>query len=143
MRARWIITVGLLAVAGAALAQDRVAQDRVGEARRTLGQLNEHEIELAQKIGANRGELARLLGALQLFGRDPPPALLVNPGDAKGAVRAAILIPAITPKLEGRARAFAAEAADLAKARRAAAQANGGPVHAANGRSQCPGAPDA
>src|SRR5260221_6064397 len=135
MRARWIITVGLLAVAGAALAQDRVAQDRVGEARRTLGQLNEHEIELAQRIGANRGELARLLGALQLFGRDPPPALLVNPGDAKRAVRAAILIRAITPELEGRARAFAAEAADLAKARRAAAEASGDLFAAESARS--------
>src|SRR5260221_6749671 len=138
MRARWIITVGLLAVAGAALAQDRVAQDGVGEARRTLGQLNEHEIELAQKIGANRGELARLLGAVQLFGGDPLPALLVNPRDAKDAVRAAILIRAITPELEGRARAFAAEAADLANARRAAARGRGGPFAA---RSGPPGPP--
>src|SRR5437899_725266 len=120
MRARWMLTLAVLALSGAALAQDRVA-----EARRNLAELNARETEIAQKIGANRGELARLLGALQLFGRDPPPALLVSPADAKDAVRAAILIRAITPELEARAQALAADAAELAKARRLAAEASG------------------
>jgi septal ring factor EnvC (AmiA/AmiB activator) len=127
MRVRLAMTVGLLALAGAALAQDRAAEPRhrVADARKTLAELNDREAELAQKIGDNRGQLARLLGALQLFGRDPPPALLVNPRDAKAAVRAAILIRAITPELEARAQALAADAGELAKARRLAAEANG------------------
>lgn len=120
MRPRWLLTFALIALGGAALAQDRVAS-----ARRTLADLNVQEAALAQRIGANRGELARLLGALQMFGRDPPPALLVRPEDAKDAVRAAILIRAITPALEARARALAADAGELAKTRRRVAEASG------------------
>ena len=121
MRYRWLIVCAIAAVAGGALAQDT----RVADARRTLAQLNLDEAELTRSIGANRGELARLLGALQLFSRDPPPALLVDPKDAKNAVRAAILIRAITPQLEARARALAGQAGELAKARRRAAEAAG------------------
>ena len=60
MRYRWLIVCAIAAVAGGALAQDT----RVADARRTLAQLNLDEAELTRSIGANRGELARLLGAL-------------------------------------------------------------------------------
>jgi septal ring factor EnvC (AmiA/AmiB activator) len=121
MRVFLVISLAAAAVAGVAVAQ----QASVSAARQTLAQLNAQENDLALRIGANRGELARLLGALQLFGRDPPPALLVNPSDARDAVRAAILIRALTPDLEARARALAADAGELAKARRRAAEAAG------------------
>ena len=39
--------------------------------------------------------------------RNPPPALLVSPGDARDAVRAAILVKAMTPQLQDRARTYA------------------------------------
>jgi len=120
MRPHWMPALALLALAGTAL-----AQDRVGAARRTLAELNVREAALSQRIGQNRGELARLLGALMTFGRDLPPALLVKPEDARDAVRAAILIRSITPQLESRARALAADAGELAKARRRAAEASG------------------
>ena len=95
------------------------------ERRRTLEALNRRESALSAEIGADRNALARMLSALQLFSRDPPPPLLVKPGDAKDAVRAMILARAITPELQERARVLSIEARALAQARRKAAEASG------------------
>jgi septal ring factor EnvC (AmiA/AmiB activator) len=95
------------------------------ERRQALAALNVQEDALAARIGANRNALARLLGALELFSRDPPPPLLVSPHDAKDAVRAMILSRAITEALEARAHALDAQALALARLRRQAAEASG------------------
>ena len=76
------------------------------------------------RVDANRGELARLLSVLQTYQRRPPPPLLVNPRSARDAVRAAILIRAITPELQARGRAFGAQVEAIAKVRRTAASAS-------------------
>lgn len=96
----------------------------VASARARLQMLNVRETALTAELGRDRNRLARLLGALQLFRREPPPALLVRPEDARDAVRAAILIRAMTPALERRARAYGAEAREIAGLRREAATAN-------------------
>lgn len=96
----------------------------VASARSRLQMLNVRETALTAALGRDRNRLARLLGALQLFRREPPPALLVRPQDARDAVRAAILIRAMTPALERRARAYGAEAREIASLRRQAAAAN-------------------
>ncbi len=96
----------------------------VASARARLQMLNVRETALTAELGRDRNRLARLLGALQLFRREPPPALLVRPRDARDAVRAAILIRAMTPALEQRARAYGAEAREIAALRRQAAAAN-------------------
>jgi septal ring factor EnvC (AmiA/AmiB activator) len=98
----------------------------LAEQRRALEQLTAQEDALAARLGADRNALARLLSALALFSRDPPPPLIVNPDDAKDAVRAMILARAIAPQLEARARVLSAEAAQLNTLRRRAAQASGG-----------------
>ena len=51
----------------------------------------------------------------------PPPALLVSPEDARDAVRAAILVKAITPELQARAQGFAENATEVMRQRRLAA----------------------
>ena len=93
-------------------------------ARARLQALNVRETALSARLGEDRNRLARLLSALQLFRRHPPPALLVSPEDARDAVRAAILIRAMTPELQRRATALSAEASALATLRREAAAAN-------------------
>jgi len=93
--------------------------------RRTLAQITAQEDALTARVGADRNALARLLGALELFSRDPPPPLLVSPSDAKDAVRAMILAKAIAPELEARAKVLAAEAFRLKQLRRAATEASG------------------
>lgn len=96
----------------------------VAAARAKLQALGVRETALDARLGDDRNRLARLLSALQLFRRDPPPALLVRPNDALDAVRAVILIRAMTPELERRAANLTAESRSLATLRREAAAAN-------------------
>jgi septal ring factor EnvC (AmiA/AmiB activator) len=86
--------------------------------RAKLGELNARETSLRAQMGDNQAALSGLLGALELFRRDPPPALLVTPGSAKDAVRAAILVRAATPELARRAAAFREQAEELQQIRR-------------------------
>lgn len=93
-----------------------IARGRVAAAR--LSALNAAEADLRMKIGSNQQSLTRLLSALQSYQRDPPPALLVSPRSARDAVNAAILMRAITPELQRRAKAFADESRRLNALRR-------------------------
>lgn len=92
--------------------------------RARLNALNARETELSGRLGRNRNTLARLLGALQLYRRDPPPALLVHPGSARDAVRAAILVKAMAPELQRRGKGLAEEASVIQKLRRNIAAAS-------------------
>jgi septal ring factor EnvC (AmiA/AmiB activator) len=85
----------------------------VSDKRLRLAALNVQEHELNGRLGGDQAQLARLLGALELFRRDPPPALFVKATDVRDAVRAAILIRAITPELEHRAQALRGQAQAL------------------------------
>jgi septal ring factor EnvC (AmiA/AmiB activator) len=86
-----------------------------------LARLNAAETELSVDQGANMHRLARLLSVLEQLKRDPPPALLVSPADARDAVRAAILVKALTPELQARAQAYAEGASEVMRQRRLAA----------------------
>jgi septal ring factor EnvC (AmiA/AmiB activator) len=90
----------------------------VNDKRIRLAEMSVLETELAVRVGANSNRLSRLLGALQMYSRNPPPALFVHPQDAKDAVRAAILIRAVMPDLEQRARAYAGEVDQSRRLRR-------------------------
>jgi septal ring factor EnvC (AmiA/AmiB activator) len=104
--------------------QQALSARDLAAARDRLAVLHVRETSLLAQLGQDRGRLARLLSALQLFRRDPPPALLVRPADARDAVRAAILIRAMTPQLQRRADLLAAESREIAGLRRQAAAAN-------------------
>jgi septal ring factor EnvC (AmiA/AmiB activator) len=99
-------------------------EQAVSGKRLRLAALNAEENELKARLGAQRSETARLLAALELFRREPPPALFANPHEVKDAVRAAILIRAITPQLEARAEALKAQTEALRQARRRATMAS-------------------
>jgi septal ring factor EnvC (AmiA/AmiB activator) len=108
-----------------ALGRQRIdAGDDVEVKRARLEALHQRESALTAELGRDRGQLARLLSALQLFRRDPPPALLVSPNDARDAVRAAILIRAMTPELQARAEGYARQARAVSALRREAAAAS-------------------
>ena len=86
-----------------------------------LARLNVEETQLSVEQSRNMTQLARLLSVLEQLRRDPPPALLVSPRDAKDAVRAAILVKAMTPGLRLRASGYAHEANEMMRQRRLAA----------------------
>jgi septal ring factor EnvC (AmiA/AmiB activator) len=92
--------------------------------RLRLAALSAQEADMQQQLGAERAELARLLAVLEIFRRDRPPALLVDPRDIKDAVRAAILVRALTPALSARADQLRAQIAALRETRRQAALAS-------------------
>lgn len=107
------------------LSRQRVAAGQDVDLKRArLEALHQRESALIAELGRDRGQLARLLSALQLFRRNPPPALLVSPGDARDAVRAAILIRAMTPELQSRADGYARQARAVTALRREAAAAS-------------------
>jgi septal ring factor EnvC (AmiA/AmiB activator) len=103
---------------------DRKGGAVVGEKRLKLAALNVRESDLDAHLGGDQAQLARLLGALELMRRDPPPALFVHPHDVRDAVRAAILMRAITPELERRARALKAQTQAIVQVRRQVAAAS-------------------
>ncbi|MET0293780.1 MAG: peptidoglycan DD-metalloendopeptidase family protein [Phenylobacterium sp.] len=92
--------------------------------RERLERLYMAETVLTAEQGKNLNQLSRLLTMLMQFRRDPPPALLVSPDDAKAAVRGAILVKALTPALQDKARIYAAQAREIARQRRLAAVAS-------------------
>jgi len=103
----------------------RIAAGTDVDAKRArLESLNARENAILANLGSNRQRLSLLLSALQLFRRDPPPALLVAPADARDAVRAAILIRAMTPELQRRAEAYGRQAVAVGTLRREAAAAS-------------------
>lgn len=108
----------ILPVAFAALATGAVA---IAATEQRLARLNVEETQLSAEQAHNMQQLSRLLSVLQQLRRDPPPALLVSPRDAKDAVRAAILVKAMTPELERRAVAYSRQANEMMKLRRLAA----------------------
>jgi septal ring factor EnvC (AmiA/AmiB activator) len=103
----------------AALAAVEAAGERTaGDKRSRLQQLAQQEDALTARLGDSQKANARLLGALALYRRDPPPALLVHPQSAKDAVRAQILARALMPEIEARSRALALQLQALGSLRR-------------------------
>ncbi|MDQ8029151.1 MAG: peptidoglycan DD-metalloendopeptidase family protein [Brevundimonas sp.] len=96
--------------------------DQLINAQRTrLRELGQREAALVAKLSAARGRQARLLSALQMMSRKPPPPLLVPSEEAVNAVRASILMRAIAPELRARTRALMDEQSELTRVRRLAA----------------------
>jgi septal ring factor EnvC (AmiA/AmiB activator) len=86
--------------------------------RARLRLLDARESELRAEMGGNRVRLARLLGALQLYQRDPPPPLFVHAGRARDAARAAVLMKTVAPELRVRGAALGRHAEALRRLRR-------------------------
>ncbi len=78
-----------------------------------LGKLRNGEAKLRQKLAGERDVMAQVLAALQRMGRNPPPAVLVRPGDMLAAIRSSILLGAVLPELNIKARALAHDLHDL------------------------------
>ena len=106
----------------ALLSRDVAAGDAEIEAQRArLKELGAREAALTAELSGARGRQSRLLSALQMMSRRPPPPLLIPASRATDTVRAGILMKAMAPELERRAGALAARQAEIGRVRRLAA----------------------
>lgn len=100
------------------------SEQRSAVYRARLETINLQEADVTRKLSEARGREARLLSALQIYTRNPPPALLMSPRKANDAVMAAIIMRAITPELKKRTDVLAQQNAQLINLRRQAALQN-------------------
>ncbi|MBW8880938.1 MAG: peptidoglycan DD-metalloendopeptidase family protein, partial [Asticcacaulis sp.] len=92
--------------------------------RAKLETINLQEADITRRLTAERSHQSRLLSALQIYSRNPPPAILVSPRRANDAVLAAIILNAIRPELDARTRSLTQQNAQLVSLRRQAALQN-------------------
>ncbi len=103
------------------LRQAQSADDlQLAAQRARLAQLTQQETLLVTSLSKDRGMLGRLLSALQMMSRTPPPPLLVPADKAVDTVRAAILMREMAPELERRAKVLAERQDEIARVRRLA-----------------------
>ncbi len=107
----------LTRLTGAASAQDT----RIAGQRARLAELGGREQALVRQLSDERALMGRLLSALQMLSRQPPPPLLVPAEDAIDTVRATILIRAAAPQVQRRARSLADRQTEIVRLRREAA----------------------
>jgi septal ring factor EnvC (AmiA/AmiB activator) len=97
----------------------QAAERTLTRAERRIGELDARERGLSAGLASRRAGMGPLLAALQRLTRDPPPALAVSPGDAAAAARGAMLIAAVTEKLNAEAQQIAATLTALGETRAA------------------------
>ncbi len=93
----------------AAAQRVKLAEIEIADVEERLSDLIIRELEIRGRLDGSRGEIANVLAALERISLNPPPALIVDPSDALGSARSAILIAAIVPQLRARADAVTAD----------------------------------
>ena len=97
----------------AALIQRSEGQLTRIEAR--LGELATQEKQLRGELGARHDQIAKLLGALQRMGRNPPPVMVTKRADALEMVRSAMLLASTFPELREQALSLAGKLDELVR----------------------------
>lgn len=97
----------------AALIQN--SESRMTDIESRLDELKAQENLLRGSLAQRRGQIGRLLGVLQLMGRNPPPVMITHREDALAMVRSAMLLAAAFPGLSKQALALADRLNDLIK----------------------------
>ncbi|WP_083656073.1 murein hydrolase activator EnvC family protein [Mongoliimonas terrestris] len=95
-------------------------ESAVSAAEGRLSGLADQAALVRTSLDGRKAILADVLAAAQRIGRRPPPALVVKPEDAVGAVRSAILLGAVLPEVRVEAEALAADLATLVDVKRRA-----------------------
>ena len=85
----------------------------VAAVQEKIGELIVRELDTRGRLDGADASISNVLAALERISRNPPPALIVDPSDALGSARSAILISAILPQLKARADAVIADMAKL------------------------------
>lgn len=87
----------------AAVARVKTAQSDIDAVQNKIGDLIVQELDTRGRLDGANASISNVLAALERISRNPPPALIVDPSDALGSARSAILISAILPQLKAKA----------------------------------------
>lgn len=99
------VSARLVAVSAAIKAQEAA----IAASETELQRLAEDRVVLLARLGEKQDVLSELLAGLQRLERNPPPALVVQPGDVLAALRGAMLLGVIIPELSAEAETLVAE----------------------------------
>ena len=109
----------------AQLRGEEAADDLQMQAQRErLKELGEREARLLTQMSREGAAQGRLLSALQMMSRKPPPPLLVPADRARDTVRANIMIRAMTPEIQKRTQSLVARQEEINRIRRLAAMSS-------------------
>lgn len=81
----------------------KTAETDVAAVEQKLTALLDEEGRIRARLSGEDEKVAQLLTALQRISKSPPPALIVDPDDALGSARGAMLLAAVLPQLRDRA----------------------------------------
>lgn len=81
----------------------KIAEIEVQSMEERLAALARAEAEVHGRLDGADASISNVLAALERISLNPPPALIVDPSDALGSARSAILIAAILPQLRTKA----------------------------------------
>ena len=104
----------------AAAQRVKLAEIEVADVEQRLSDLIVSELEVRGRLDGADSQIANVLAALERISLNPPPALIVDPEDALGSARSAILIAAILPQLRTKADAVTADLKRLTEIKQAA-----------------------
>jgi septal ring factor EnvC (AmiA/AmiB activator) len=97
----------------AAAQRVKLAEIEITDVEDRLSDLIVQEFSVRGRLDGADAEIANVLAALQRISLNPPPALVVDPADALGSARGAMLIAAILPQLRARADAVSSDLREL------------------------------
>ena len=97
----------------AAAQRVKLAEIEVADVESRISDLIVAELEVRGRLDGSKAEIANVLAALERISLNPPPPLIVDPDDALGSARSAILIAAIVPQLRARADSVTADLTEL------------------------------
>ncbi|MDE2383096.1 MAG: peptidoglycan DD-metalloendopeptidase family protein [Alphaproteobacteria bacterium] len=91
----------------------REQQAAAAESDARLRQLEGQSVTLASDLAAKSDELSSLLAGLQRLQQNPPPALVVEPGNVLEALRGAMMFGAVVPDFSAKAKDLKARLDEL------------------------------
>lgn len=98
----------------------KLAEADVAAVEQKIGDLIVEELDTRGRLDGADASISNVLAALERISLSPPPALIVDPSDALGSARSAILISAILPQLQAKADQVMADLNALNEIKRAA-----------------------
>jgi len=97
----------------AAAQRVQLAELEIDDVEERLDALIIEELSVRGRLDGADTEIANVLAALARISRNPPPALIVDPTDALGSARGALLMAAVLPQLQQRATSVRTDLAEL------------------------------